>query len=698
MLDSAPGQIPPSPPGFDTTVRAFGYGVVTLVATVAIALALPRAHGLSSETALAVVAASVVWGLLQVPMTFGWVRSKLVITRIFRELGPYPPGDPTDYMRRANLLRNRAGVPHWGRESSLGIVPGVLVATVAAFLLPEGPSSWLGTPSWAAVALPALWAVGSVCRHLLVDRIVRSRQFGRPRDYIVSTVLFGFPLLLVLPSTATLFLAASGAVRFLAMGVETYRSRQGRGRSLRKALQEIDRDALEQREAAVTGFLAQASPWLVQRESDVVLEELERIAVERPGRVMRILARSPRLATAEATTSVIRSWARVTDTADFDVTWDALEAMCGGSASALARLAAVLPGVPPEQIPAEFRRKAAVRVLGAIDADSDTHPFPGASAWTLLDLLAPGDTPVPPGDWWCALADLAAERGDLDTARPRFRQAVSLGCATAGFRLAHHLACAGHRALISGDPGSAVGHLTEAVGHSDSLDYRLLLLLAQNAHTGLSRNNGDVNELTVPSVLEPWSAEAWITGAYLLLLRGDSWGSLSLLRGAERRAYSASDETAEITELISAVLAKDNLRLAAAARAVVDRHGAAWADRIPLDPVSPLFRIVHDPEALSADPALPQDLLKGLDGPDDEGEDRGEGKGIDSIRTVLAHRLLGEAALAADGKRFDEAEDRLNAARALLDRTGHAERTDDANRVDQAHQTPRWLQQPTGRG
>ncbi|MBB4932944.1 hypothetical protein F4561_003764 [Lipingzhangella halophila] len=50
---------------------------------------------------------------------------------------------------------------------------------------------------------------------------------------------------------------------------------------------------------------------------------------------------------------------------------------------------------------------------------------------------------------------------------------------------------------------------------------------------------------------------------------------------------------------------------------------------------------------------------------------------------MVAHRLLGEAALAADEHRFDDAEERMNAATPLL---------------ELAAQQPAPAQQPTVRG
>ncbi|MBB4932943.1 hypothetical protein F4561_003763 [Lipingzhangella halophila] len=544
MTDSDPAKVPSSPPGVGTTARAAVYGTVLLGATVAITLGMPEAHGLSPGTALAVVAVSLVWGALQAPLTVRWVRAKRLAERIRRQLGSYQSSDPARDTRERKRIQAEAGVSEWWElEWCSGIVPGVLIATVAAFLLHDGPNNWFGTWTWAAAALPALWTIGSASRHVLMDRIAEAQPANKQAPgFNIITVLFGFPLMLVLPSTAVLFLTASGAVRFMVTGIETYRSRKDRGRELRTALQTIGGDAVERRAAAVAGFLAEASPRLVQREREVVLAELERIVVERPGRVMRILSRTPHLATAEAITPVIRSWACGTDASDFDDAWEALETLCGGAAPAHERLAAALAGAAPEQVSAEFRRKAAGRIFGDIDADTDAHPYPGAPAWSLLETLSPNGAPATPGDWWCALAETAAERGDVGEARRRFQKAIYGGCDTARYRLAYHVARAGHRALTGGDPGTAVGLLTEAVRLEDALDYRLLLLLAQEAHGG--EPGAAADPVTTADTLEPWSGEAWTSAAMLRLLRGDTTESAHLLRGAEGRLRAANPEAA----------------------------------------------------------------------------------------------------------------------------------------------------------
>ncbi|GAB3462071.1 hypothetical protein GCM10027570_48280 [Streptomonospora sediminis] len=483
----------------------------------------------------------------------------------------------------------------------------------------------------------------------------------------------GTPVMLVLPGTALLFLAADGAVRFAAAGTAAYRCRPDPGSELRTALQGLEPRAVRRRAAAVEDFLAAASPHLVQREQDVVLDELAEIAGRLPARALRMLAAAPQPFTAAGIAPVLRSWACGTGAGDasdssgaaasdgFDGAWEALRALSGGAAPAHGHLATALAAIPPDRISARFRRRAAMGVFGDIDADTGAHPYPGAAAWRLLETLAPDGAPTTPGDWWCALAETADDRGHTGEARNRLRRALRAGCDTAAPRLAHHLAHAGHRALTSGDPRTAAAYLAEAVQLEDALDYRLLLRLARETYGAQPGRPepGGADPDTAADTLEPWPGEVWLTAALLRLGRGDLPAATELLDGAQSRLRPADPQPAAAARLIRAVLTGDNARLAAGARELVAAHGPGWAERIPFGPATVLSRLVNDPAALSADPALPADLLNGLD-------DRAHAGELAAIRTVAAHRLLGAAALAADDNRFGDAQDRLHGTERLL--------------------------------
>ncbi|QBI53041.1 hypothetical protein [Streptomonospora litoralis] len=664
-------KVPPSPAGIGIAVRATAYGAVLLGITLAIALGMPQAHGLSRGTASVLIACSIAWGLAQAPLTVRWVRGKRMEPIIHSRMQALQP-HPGVGQREAERLLRQAGISNPNLEL-LGIPVGVVLATVSASFLAEDPSSWITTWNWATFALPALWAISSVARFMLMLHVSGSAITGNETGGFCLAVLFlGLPLMLLLPSTALLFLTAGGAVRFAVTGVETHRSRSDRIQRLHTAVPTIVPGAGVHQIAEFERFLAEAPRGLVQHNIGTVHDALERIAVERPGRVMRILSRTPHLATADALAPVIRSWAGGVSGSDFDGCWDALQTLLGGAAPTHQALAAALAGLAPERISPEFRRKAALHVFSDIDADADTH-VPGTSAWQLLETLAPAGAPTTIGDWWCTLACAAADRGDDHEAQRRFRAAIQAGCATAERRLAHHLACLGHRALKGNDPRAA-DYLAEAVRLEDAVDYRLLLLLAR----AVRGSTAAAPAALVPAedALESWPSRMWTAAAVLSHLRSGAAGSAKLLAGAERLSDADDPEVSAAVSLICGVLTGDTHRLASGARALVRMHGSDWVARVPLDPVTVLSRIVDAPDVLATDSALPEVLLYALDSV--------ESAELTRIRAVLAHRMTAEAALAADENRLGPAQERLEAAAHLLER---AQRPLEAQRLPAASET-----------
>ncbi|MFA1549750.1 hypothetical protein [Actinomadura chokoriensis] len=399
--------------------------------------------------------------------------------------------------------------------------------------------------------------------------------------------------------------------------------------------------------AELREILVMARPAELRASRSELARRLGTVARRNPANIVHLLfdllSADPEFVRSDAMNEVMRVWLTAAARDESPRAWGALYALLRRyDADLVACLSAALPRSAALELRDSVRRWLARRLLSTLDAIPDVETGDHRTSWNLLSRVAPPKTPAKAADWLCVLGDLALRRGDTATAMRRYLAAVAGGRRDAAARAGELSQREARRLLASGDIAAGRSWLADALRLEKPTPELRLLDVCTRIATSDTDAVDDIRQLTkrLPAA-SFWSGIASV-------IRGDETHAADAFRAFLADPGVAGTETAEVATVLLGALDGNAGRVAAGARALVERHGPAWKDRAPFVPGA-LTSLLVTLDATDRDPELLTELAEAV-----------------SHMPDAAHRLLTAADQAIGHQRFGAARQRLRVAETLL--------------------------------